>query len=107
MFNTALDSKKHWSVHANTGINHTNKVGYISNRIDVLNILGTSGSTTTNLNNITLDDMHILFDNALERGLLATATTKTTTLRQYLRGNYRTEWGESGSLEAGINGGFD
>lgn len=107
MFNTALDGKKHWSINVNTGIDHSNKVGYISNRIDVLDILGNAGSSTTSLNNITLDDMHILFDNALEQGLLATATTKTTTLRQYLRGNYRTDWGESGSLEAGLNAGFN
>lgn len=94
MFNTALDSAKHFSINTSTNLNYSNKVGYISSAIE--------GLRTPE----TVEDMQALFSNAHNKGLLRKAVTREFRLGENLRASYRTEWGENGSVEAGMNGGF-
>ena len=42
-----------------------------------------------------------------DRGLLDKSTTKTLSISPHLRATYRTEWGETGSIEVGLHGGFN
>ncbi len=94
MFNTALDTAKHFNVHITPNIRYTNHVEYISSAIE--------GITTPN----TVEDMQTLFQNAADRGLLGKAVTKELNLGNNLRFGYRTEWGETGSVDIGLHGGF-
>jgi hypothetical protein len=51
--------------------------------------------------------MQRLFTDALAGGQLNKATTRDLGVGSNLRLNYRTEWGETGSIEFGVNGGFN
>ena len=95
MFNTALDTAKHFSIHLTTNIRYNNNVGYISSPIDNLKTPET------------VEDMQALFKNAYDNSLLAKSTTKDFRLGENLRFNYRTEWGETGSIELALRGGFN
>lgn len=95
MFNTALDTAKHFSVHLRTNISYSNNVGYISSAID-----GIQAPET-------VEDMQNIFKTALEKGQLNKATTRNLNLGEHIRANYRTEWGETGSIEFGLRGGFN
>ena len=94
-FNTALDTAKHFSMNLHSNIRYSNNVGYISSAINGLKTPETA------------EDMQALFKNALERGELNKATTKDLGIGSSLRFNYRTEWGETGSIEVGVNGSFN
>ncbi len=95
MFNTALDTAKHFDMHITSDIRYNNRVEYISSAINDM--------TTPN----TVEEMQYLFDNAMNRGLLKKATTKDLNLGSNLRFGYRTEWGETGSVDVGLHGGFN
>ena len=95
MFNTALDTAKHFSIHITNWMSYSNNVGYISSAIN--------GIQTPE----TVEDMQALFKNAYDRGLLDKSTTKTLSISPHLRATYRTEWGETGSIEVGLHGGFN
>jgi hypothetical protein len=94
-FNTALDTAKHFSMNLHSNIRYSNNVGYISSAIN--------GLETPE----TVEDMQALFRNALANGQLNKATTKSLGIGSNLRFNYRTEWGETGSIEVGVNGSFN
>ncbi len=94
MFNTALDTAKHFNMNLSSVIRYTNHVGYISSAID--------GITTPQ----TVEDMQAHFNNAMSQGLLTRATPKALELSNNMRLSYRTEWGSTGSVEIGLNGGF-
>ena len=94
MFNTALDTAKHFNIHTSTNLQYSNHVEYISSAIDDM--------TTP----ATVEDMQNLFKSVSERGLLNKATTKELNLSEYLRLGYRTEWGSTGSVDVGLHGGF-
>ena len=95
MFNTALDTAKHFSIHLTTNINYSNNVGYISSPMSDLQTPET------------VEDMQALFKYAYDNGLLAKSTTKDFRVGENLRLNYRTEWGETGSVELALRGGFN
>lgn len=95
MFNTALDTAKHFSIHLRTNVHYSNNVGYISSAIN-----GIQAPET-------IEDMQNIFKNALNNGLLNKATTKNMGIGEHIRANYRTEWGETGSIEVGLRGGFN
>ena len=95
MFSTALDTAKHFNIHATTDLNYSNHVEYISTAINDL-------VTPT-----TVEEMQALFNNAMNRGLLDKAVTKEVNLGEYMRLSYRTEWGENGSVDIGLHGGFN
>ncbi len=94
-FNTALDTAKHFSVNIHSNIRYSNNVGYISSAIN-----GMKAPET-------VEDMQRLFTDALAGGQLNKATTRDLGVGSNLRLNYRTEWGETGSIEFGVNGGFN
>ena len=95
MFNTALDTAKHFSIHTSTNIRYSNNVGYISSPIDNLRTPET------------VEDMQSLFKNAYDNGWLGKSTTKNFGVGENLRLNYRTEWGETGSVEFSLHGSFN
>ena len=79
-FNTALDSKKYWNIWNNVNFGYSNNVAYMQ-----------EGNT---------------FYTSLDE--LPKATTKTLSLGDNLRLNFRYDWGETGyGIELGVNGGFD
>ena len=94
-FNTALDTAKHFSVNIHSNIRYSNNVGYISSAIN-----GMKAPET-------VEDMQRLFTDALAGGQLNKAATRDLGVGSNLRLNYRTEWGETGSIEFGVNGGFN
>ncbi len=94
-FSTALDTAKHFNMHISSDIRYNNRVEYISSAIEDL--------TTPN----TVKEMQSLFDNAMKRGQLEKATTRDLNLGSNLRFGYRTEWGETGSIDVGLHGGFN
>jgi hypothetical protein len=51
--------------------------------------------------------MQNLFKDAYNRGLLGKSTTKDLGIGSNMRLNYRTEWGETGSVEFSLRGGFN
>lgn len=95
MFSTALDTAKHFNMHASTDLRYTNYVEYISSAIDDM-------TTPT-----TVEEMQALFQRVSAQGLLDKATTKEIQLGEHLRFGYRTEWGSTGSVELGVHGGFN
>lgn len=95
MFNTALDTAKHFSIHTSTNIRYSNNVGYISSPIENLRTPET------------VEDMQSLFKNAYDNGWLGKSTTKNFGVGENLRLNYRTEWGETGSVEFSLHGSFN
>lgn len=95
MFNTALDSAKHFAINTSTHIAYNNKVGYISSSMNDI------------VTPETVEDLQRLFKNAHDRGQLNKSTTRDFNIRENLRANYRTEWGSTGSFEIGLNGGFN
>lgn len=95
MFNTALDTAKHFSIHTTANLRYSNNVGYISSAIN--------GLKTPQ----TVEDMQNLFKDAYNRGLLDKSTTKDLGVGSNMRLNYRTEWGETGSIEFTLRGGFN
>ena len=94
-FNTALDTAKHFSMNLHSNIRYSNNVGYISSAMN--------GLKTPE----TVEDMQALFSNAIANGQLNKATTKNLGVGSNLRFTYRTEWGETGSIEVGVNGSFN
>ena len=94
-FNTALDTAKHFSMNLHSNIRYSNNVGYISSAMN--------GLKTPE----TVEDMQALFSNALANGQLNKATTRNLDVGSNLRFTYRTEWGETGSIEVGVNGSFN
>ena len=94
-FNTALDTAKHFSMNLHSNIRYSNNVGYISSAMN--------GLKTPE----TVEDMQALFSNALANGQLNKATTRNLGVGSNLRFTYRTEWGETGSIEVGVNGSFN
>ena len=94
-FNTALDTAKHFSMNLHSNIRYSNNVGYISSAM-------TGVKTPENV-----EDMQALFNNAIANGDLNKATTRDLGVGSNLRFNYRTEWGETGSIEVGVNGSFN
>ncbi len=92
-FNTALDKAKHFNINWSQNINHATNVGYISSDLDAGAMQYISGQTA---------DMSGLFDYMDRSGLLRKATTKSTSLGENLRLNYRNDL-----LEVGINGGMN
>lgn len=95
MFSTALDTAKHFNIHVTSDIMYSNHVEYISSAI--------SNLTTPN----TVEEMQTLFKEAMSSGLLDKAVTKEIRLGEHLRLGYRTEWGETGSVDIGLHGGFN
>jgi hypothetical protein len=92
-FNTAIGKGKYFNLNWNQNINYSNSVGYISSDLDAGAMQYISGQTA---------DMSGLFDYMDRSGLLRKATTKSTSLGENLRLNYRNDL-----LEVGINGGMN
>lgn len=95
MFNTAIGKQKKFNFQTNTNFNYSNNVGYIS----------TNTTDDFDINRYVVDgviDMNRLFSE----NTLSIATTKSTSVGEYLRFNYRDDFAETGSIEVGINGGF-
>ena len=107
MFNTALGQAKKWNVSTSTNLSYYRNVGFTSNKLDVQDLMdkayhdGQPHSLPS-----TTEDMARLFQYAEENMLLLKSVTKSVNLGESLRLNYRTEWGETGSVEVGVNGGF-
>ena len=98
MFNTALDSEKHFNLMNFANINYSNNVGYMST-----NVSGLAAMDIYRDDNPTKVDMDKVFRNVpLEK-----STTKNTNLNDNLRLNYRNDFGESGTYEIGLNSGFN
>lgn len=95
MFSTAIDTAKHFNMHASTNLGYSNHVGYISSAMNDI-------TTPT-----TVEEMRALFNGAMEHGLLAKSVTKELSLGEHMRFGYRTEWGETGSVDIGLHGGFN
>lgn len=95
MFNTAIDTAKHFNMHTSTEIRYNNRVGYISSAMDDL-------ATPA-----TVEEMQALFKRATDQGLLNKAVTTELNIGENLRFGYRTEWGETGSVDVGLHGGFN
>ena len=91
MFNTAIGSKKYFNVHTFTGINYGHNVGYQSSTSD--------GSAWGNIYN---PDGSVNMDKVFENVALDKATTKTTSINENLRFNFRNDL-----LEVGVNSGFN
>lgn len=99
MFNTAIGSKKLFNVSNNINIGYSNNVGYMSSTMS-------EGFDISQFMEDGIVNMNRLFTYAEKNNLLQVATTKSTTISEYLRGNFRTDFGETGSVEVGLNGGF-
>ena len=95
-FNSALGAKKMFTINTTTNISHSNDVGYVSSSVNIADYIGTSTVTTT-------DQMATLFRSVN----LTKATTRTTNVGETLRLNFRNDFGETGTVELGINGGFN
>lgn len=91
MFNTALGPKKYFNIHTFTGINYSNNVGYQSSNSD-----GQSWGDIFN------PDGSVNMDKIFKNTTLEKATTKTTSINENLRFNFRNDL-----LEVGVNGGFN
>ena len=96
MFNSALGSQKRFNINTHTVLSHSNSVGYISSSVNVADYIGTTAVTD-------IEEMAALFDKVP----LQKATTKSTNIGETLRLNYRMDYGEIGTLEVGVNGGFN
>lgn len=96
MFNTALGSKKLFNISTNTNLSHSNSVGYISSSVNIADYIGTETVTT-------MDQMATLFNNVP----LNKATTRSTNVGETLRFNFRMDYGETSTVEASLNGGFN
>lgn len=94
-FNTALDTAKHFSLNISARVNYSNNVGYISSPIDNL------------ITPQTVEEMNNLFKNAYLNGDLAKSTTKNLGIGQNLRAGYRTEWGETGSIDISVRANYN
>lgn len=91
-FNTALGEKKHFNLNLNLNLNHANSVGYISSELDEAARTFVAGRT----------DINALFDHMSANGLLKKATTRSTSIGDNLRVNYRNDL-----IEVGVNGGMN
>ena len=94
MFSSALDTAKHFNINSSSTFYYANNVSYISTSISDLQAPET------------IEDLRRLFASVSERGLLAKATTRNFNMGKNMRLSYRTEWGATGSVEVGLNGGF-
>lgn len=97
MFNTALDSEKHFNLMNFANINYSNNVGYL-NKNTVINTLDIYRD-----DNPTIVDM----DKVFRQVVLQKTTTKNTNLSDNLRLNYRHDFGDGGTYEIGLNSGFN
>lgn len=91
MFNTALDPKKRFNIHTFTNFNYANNVGYQS-----------SNSDGREWGDIYRPDGSVDMDKIFQNTTLEKATTKTTSVNENLRLNFRNDW-----LELGVNGGVN
>ena len=112
MFNTAIGAAKAFNVSTNTNLSYSNNVGYTTSSMDVADMLNYAyrekGDLTTHEPlPSTTKDMSYLFEFVDSHNLLNKATTKTFNIGETLRGSYRGDWGESGSYEFGLSGGFN
>lgn len=91
-FNSALGAKKMFNLNFGTNLNHTHSVGYISSNLDSLGrqylTSGPDGGV----------DMRALFAHTP----LLRATTRSTSIGQNLRVNFRNDW-----VEVGTNGSYN
>ncbi len=90
--NTALDKKKAFNLNWNQSLNYSNSVGYISSDLDDEAKRYVTGSI----------DMNGLFSYMDRNGLLKKSTTRSTSIGESLRLNYRTDL-----IEVGVNGGMN
>ncbi len=91
MFNTALDSEKRFNIHTFTNFRYNNDVGYQS-----------SNSDGREWGDIFNPDGSVNMDKIFKNTPLTKATTKTTSINEHLRLNFRNDL-----LEVGVNGGFN
>ncbi|MBR1789017.1 MAG: TonB-dependent receptor [Bacteroidaceae bacterium] len=98
MFNTALDTDKHFNLMNFANVSYNNHVGYLSSNSD--------GSTWGDIyrdGSTTVVDM----DKVFSQVALQKTTTKNTNLSDNLRLNYRNDFGDEGTYEIGLNSGFN
>ncbi len=91
MFNTALDPEKRFNIHTFTHFRYNNDVGYQS-----------SNSDGRDWGDIFRPDGSVDMDKIFQNTPLTKATTKTTSINENLRLNFRNDL-----LEVGVNGGFN
>ena len=91
-FNTALGKKKYFNLNWNQNINYSNSVGYISSNLDAGALPFITGTV----------DMNGLFRYMDDNNLLQKSTTRSTSLGENLRLNFRNDL-----LEVGVNGGMN
>ena len=91
-FNTALGKKKYFNLNWNQNINYSNSVGYISSNLDAGALPFITGTV----------DMNGLFRYMDDNDLLQKSTTRSTSLGENLRLNFRNDL-----LEVGVNGGMN
>lgn len=98
MFNTALDRAKHINLMNFANVNYNNSVGYLSSNSD-----GSTWGSIYRDDNPTVVDM----DKVFRQVALQKTNTRNTTLSDNLRLNYRNDFGDGGTYEVGLNGGFN
>ena len=91
-FNTALGAKKYFNLNVNLNLNHANNVGFISSDLDEKAKEFVTGKI----------DMNGLFDYMDKNGLLKKSTTKSTSIGDNIRLNFRNDL-----IEVGVNGGMN
>lgn len=91
-FNTALGAKKYFNLNLNLNLNHSNNVGYISTDLDE----GAAQYLTPTV------DMSGLFRYMDENNLLKKSNTRSTSVGDNLRLNFRNDL-----LEVGVNAGMN
>ncbi|MBO7120003.1 MAG: TonB-dependent receptor [Bacteroidaceae bacterium] len=91
-FNTALGAKKYFNLNLNVNLNHNNSVGYISTDLDEEAKRFVTGAI----------DMNGLFDYMDTNGLLKKSNTKSTSVGDNLRLNFRNDL-----IEVGVNAGMN
>lgn len=95
-FNTALGSKKLWNISDNLGVNYNYRLGYLSTN--------TSVGMDEFIDNVT---GRVNMDKLFSQTPLNEAATKTTSISDHLRLNYRYTFAdERYSLDLTANGGF-
>ena len=91
-FNTAIDKGKHFNFNWNQNINYSRNVGYISSDLDAQAKQFVTGDI----------DMNGLFDYMDRNNLLKKATTRSTSIGENVRFNYRNDL-----IEVGVNSGMN
>jgi hypothetical protein len=91
-FNTAIDKGKHFNFNWNQNLNYSRNVGYISSDLDAQAKQYVTGVV----------DMNGLFDYMERNSLLKKATTRSTSIGENVRFNYRNDL-----IEVGVNSGMN